>query len=289
MSASAASQRGRTFEASETHDVAGRRFRIRVLTAGRRGDPPLVLLHDLLTSHTSWDDVVPALARHHFVIAPDLPGFGDSEKPNPSAYPYTVEALAEDVADVTAAFRAGPAVVIGHGLGGSIAVTLASEHPELVASLVLIAPLTYPRVIKLAERAMYLPVLGPLAVKPILGAKTLRGRLAHAHAHQTPSARARVDTWLRALRGVEGRESGIASLVATADLRQVGARLSRIHKRALVVWGRDDPVVPATHGQRIVRELKGARLTVLDAGHSPHEERPDVVAALLLRFIDEKR
>ena len=76
-----------------TRDVAARGARIRFVEAGH--GPPLVLVHDYLSSHVAWDDVLPRLAQRFRVVVPDLPGFGDSEKPPPGRYRYGFDGFSE--------------------------------------------------------------------------------------------------------------------------------------------------------------------------------------------------
>ena len=99
-------------------DVTARGIRIRVLEAGDERAPALVLVHGLFASHRSFEDVIESLGERFHVIAPDLPGFGESEKPSPTRYAYGVEAHAESVADLIAAFGVGRASVLGHAMGG---------------------------------------------------------------------------------------------------------------------------------------------------------------------------
>src|SRR5215207_3686439 len=125
-------------------DVTARGVRTRVLEAGVGNGPALVLIHGFLTSHMTFDEVIDALAARFHVIAPDLPGFGESEKPNPARYAYGIETFAEAIADLIAAFDIGRASILGHSMGGAVALTLAGAHAELVHRLVLVDTLCYP-------------------------------------------------------------------------------------------------------------------------------------------------
>src|SRR5271154_5138700 len=99
----ASSDGGGPLPAGVLRDVSARGVRTRVLEAGSDRSPALVLIHGLFTSHRSFEDLIEALAPRFHVIAPDLPGFGESEKPSPARYPYGVEAHAESIADLIAA------------------------------------------------------------------------------------------------------------------------------------------------------------------------------------------
>jgi pimeloyl-ACP methyl ester carboxylesterase len=81
------------------------------------------------------------------------------------------------------------------------------------------------------------------------------------------------------------REAAYATLQSLADTRTLVALLPRVHAPALVVWGRNDRLLPVAHGRRLSRELPHARLEILDSGHSPHEELPAVFAKIAREFL----
>ncbi len=155
-------------------DVTVRGVRVRAIEAGSPDAPPLVLVHGFLVNHSEFDDILPALAERYHVIAPDLPGFGDSEKPSPSRYAYGIDVFAEAIADLLAAFGVGRARVIGHSMGGAIALTVAALHAELVDRLVLVDPLTYPFPLSVKARIPLLPVVGGIVFKQLYGRSLFR-------------------------------------------------------------------------------------------------------------------
>jgi pimeloyl-ACP methyl ester carboxylesterase len=271
-------------------DVTVRGVRVRAELIGSADLPPLFLLHDVLTSRLEWRDIDDELARRFHVIAPDLPGFGESEKPSPARFSYGVEAFAESVADLFAAFGAGRTAVVGHGLGGAIAITLAASFPELVSRLVLIDPLCYPFPLGLRARALLAPVLGSIAFKQLYGRAAFRARFRESvFGPGAAVPEERVDQHYDLFNTPESRESAHAVLRATLDTRPVVARLSRVTAPSLVVWGRDDRIFPAALAPRLAREIRGARLALLDTGHSPHEERAEELLAVLVPFLEGKR
>src|SRR5687767_5597245 len=95
-------------------------------------------------SHWTWRDVLPALVREHDVIAIDLPGFGESDRPSPSAFSYDAAAFASITDEVMAQLGVSRAVVIGHSMGGGAALSLAARRPQRVAGLVLISAACLP-------------------------------------------------------------------------------------------------------------------------------------------------
>lgn len=267
-----------------------RGVRVRAVEAGEPGAPPLVLVHGFLVSHAEFDDVIDALATRFHVIAPDLPGFGDSEKPSPSRYPYGIEAFAESVADLMAAFGVGRAHVLGHSMGGAVALTLAAHHAELVNRLVLVDCLSYPFPLGWKARVPLMPVIGGIVFKQLYGRAMFRSYFrddVFSRSVQLPLAR--IDAFYDKFNAPAARESAFTVMHGILDTRPVVARVGRVRSPTLVVWGRDDKIFPLLNGQKLAREIHGASLEVLETGHSPHEERPSEFLAAVVPFLEGTR
>jgi pimeloyl-ACP methyl ester carboxylesterase len=95
----------------------------------------------------------------------------------------------------------------------------------------------------------------------------------------------RIDDFYDSFNSPAARGSALATLRSAADTRAVAAQTSRIQTPTLVVWGGRDVMAPVRHGQRLAREIRGARFELLDTGHAPQEERPAQLAKLLTRFL----
>jgi pimeloyl-ACP methyl ester carboxylesterase len=271
-------------------DVNARGVRTRAVTAGNPKKPALLLVHDFLVSHLEWEEVIEPLSEHFYVVAPDLPGFGESEKPNPARYAYTVEALAEAVVDVIAALGVGRTAIAGHGLGAAIAITIAAQHAELVQRLVLEAALCYPPPRRIAPQLSGVPVLGGIFFKQFYSRAMFRSyfqKLVFGPKTEVPLAR--VDRHYELLSTPNARESAHAMMHAMFDSRPVVARLGRIQMPALVVWGHDDRLLPVSHAQRLAHEIAGAKLQIMDTGHSPHEEDPRGFVEHVTQFLLGRR
>lgn len=269
-----------------TRDVTASGVRLRVVERG--AGPKLVLLHSSFMDHSTWNRVAGELSAEYTVITPDLPGYGESEKPVPSRFPYDVDAFTSAIADLYAALSLGRATVVGHGLGGSIALTLAARHPELVSELVVIDPIAEPPSTWAYGRLAHLPLAGSLVFKQLLG-RGLFGAYFRELFLGDPAAvsNQRLDAYYDAFNTPAARSSVLATLRATVDTRPVAAQTSRIQKPTLVLWGRRDRLLPASVGQRLAREIRGARFELLDAGHAPQEERPQEVTDAVRRFLRE--
>ena len=207
-------------------DVTARGVRTRVLEAGSDRSPALVLVHGLFTSHRSFEDIIGPLTARFHVIVPDLPGFGESEKPSPSRYGYGVEAHAEAIADLIAAFGVGRASVLGHAMGGAVAMTLAAEHPEPVQRLVLEDPLAYPHRMSLRARPPLVPILGGIVFKQLYGRAMFHAMFGdEMYAPGAAPPLERIDWHYDIFNSPAARESAHAVMLATLDTRAVVARL----------------------------------------------------------------
>jgi pimeloyl-ACP methyl ester carboxylesterase len=248
--------------------------------------PPLLLVHGYLGSGAVWEDAMPALARRFRVIAPDLPGFGESEKPAPAKYPYGYDGFAESLVDLVAGLRVGRVSACGHAMGGAVALVLAAQHPDLVEKLVLVDPIVYGARRGAMASAATVPVLGPILFKQMYGRATFRRFFPDGA--EGDGASARVERLFAAFDAPAAREAAYATMLATLDTRPLVASVPRVAAPTLVAWGRDDRAVPVDHGRRLARELRRARFEVFDCGHSPAEEVPDAFAAVTTAFLTEE-
>lgn len=271
----------------EWRDVSARKLRMRCAMFG--DGPPLLLLHGLLMDHGAWDDVIPGLARHYRVIAPDLPGFGESEKPPPTRFDYGVEAFMECVADLISALGIGRTHVIGHGLGGAIALTLAAQNAEFVDKLVLVDAHVFGQGQRAASRTFSWPVLGSFFFKQLYGRRLFRGYFRdRIFSPGFPLPVAQVDRFYDMFNTPAARESALATLTALEDTRSTVARLGRVKAPTFVVWGAGDSFQPPQVGQRLAREVNAARFSVMDSGAAPHMEQSKAFVESVLSFFLEK-
>jgi len=269
-------------------DVKVQGVRLRVAEAGE--GPVVVLLHGLFMDHRTWDAVAGDLSREFRVVAPDLPGFGTSEKPPANRFRYDVDSFAEVIADLYAGLELGRAAVVGHALGGAVAIALAARHPELVSRLVLVDSMCFEAPLDLRRRIALLPVVGGFVLKQLWSRGTFRGLFKDAVLSGTGATfLEKVDRYYDAFNGPASRGSALATLRATHDTRAVVAQTARVTAPTLVVWGRNDRNFPPRLGRRLAHEIHGAGFELMDAGHSPHEECPEQFAAILLRFLRDER
>lgn len=265
-------------------DVSARGARIRFVEAG--AGPPLLFVHDFAANREMWTASIVRLAQTFRVVAPDLPGFGASEKPDPHRYGYGWDAFSDSMFDLVAALGLGRIHVCGHGMGGGVALSLAANHPALVHKLVLVSAVVFPPAEQALERAGRVPLVGGLLWRQVMGHALFRSYVqstVYSGATRVPIGR--TEELFDAFNAPAGRQAAHATLVAIADTRPLVARLPRVGADTLVIWGRDDAIAPVEHGRRLARELHG-RFEVLECGRCPPDEAPDEFATAVTSFLE---
>ena len=265
-------------------DVGG--ARLYCYAAGRRGDGvPVVLLHGFPTSSHLWSGVVPLLPEGHRVLVVDLLGFGRSDRP--AGLPVDLRAHAERVIGLLDLLRIERACVVGHELGGAVAQQVAVRWPTRVSHLALVSPAAFDcwpaRELRLA-RAM-LPLTRHLP--PTFLLSLLRRDLGRGYVDQERGLRS-VDIYLRPFASPEGREALVAHLAQldAASTAALAERLDAVVAPTAIVWGADDPFLPASVGKRLQSAIPGATLHVLpELRHFLPEEAPRQVASHLTELL----
>ena len=254
--------------------------------------PAILLIHGITSSSRTWRDVIGGLAERHTVIAPDLLGHGRSGKPRGD---YSIGAYASGLRDLLAVLGIRNATVVGHSLGGGIAMQFAYQFPDRLDRLVLIDSGGLGEEVSVALRAATLP--GAELVLPFLFGPMTRqaGRLA---------GRALSRLGVRGNANVRGLAEGLDSL-ADADARRafvhtarsvIDPRGQRVDARdrlylsegvsTMLVWGEKDRIIPPHHGRRAHELMPHSRLEIFPgAGHFPHNDDPERFVAVLTDFV----
>ena len=270
----------------------GHRVRFRQTGSG----PVLVLIHGITGSSQTWSDVIPALAEHHTVVAPDLLGHGESAKPRGD---YSLGAYASSVRDLLTVLGHERATIVGHSLGGGVAMQFAYQFPERTERLVLVSSGGLGTEVALLLRLATLPgseyVLPLLCTRRLVDAgASVAGFFGRLGLRPSPDAE-EMATGFASLGDIETRQAFIHTVRAIMDIggQRVSAR-DRLYLAAgvpmLIVWGERDPMIPAAHGHAAHEAVPGSRLEVFaDAGHFPHRDEPGRFADILLDFIATTR
>ena len=251
----------------------------------------ILLLHGIAGSSQTWRSLIALLSRKYRVVAPDLLGHGNSTKPRAD---YSLGALSVLVRDILDELGIARATLVGHSLGGGIAMQFVYQHPEYVQRMVLIASGGLGPDVGMLLRLASLP--GAELVLPVIAPRQLVG----------PGDR--LWSWLRKI-GVEARRGeelwGHYSSLADGPTRRAFLRtlrsvvdhrgqavtaLTKLNSRTdfpvMAIWGERDNIIPVKHAYAAQEIRPDVRLEVLaHVGHFPHAERPAEVADLIDDFI----
>ncbi len=256
--------------------------------------PPLLLLHGIGDSADTWRTVVPGLAEHYTVIAPDLLGHGLSDRPRAD---YSVAAYACGVRDLLSVLDVERVSVIGHSLGGGVGMQFAYQFPERCERLVLVssggAGRQTNQLLRLlatpgAETA--LPLLGVPGTRQFIGVLVFAlralgtdlgrdaqdlGRLFDAFPDRTARS-----AFVRTLRSAVDRHGQVVTMLDRCYLAE--------GIPTLLIWGGRDAVIPVAHGQVLNQAMPGSRLEIFpEAGHFPHHADPRRFLRVVQDFLGE--
>jgi pimeloyl-ACP methyl ester carboxylesterase len=243
--------------------------------------PPVVLIHGMVNSSRHWEKVALALAERHTVIAPDLIGHGDSATPRGD---YSLGAHAAVIRDLLSAIGVDRASIVGHSLGGGVAMQFFWQFPQRTQRLVLVSSGGLGHEVSPLLRSMALPGI-ELAVAAAANPGVVRA-LASTGRQGRVIARA-----LRPLSQPGARRAFLHTLRSVIDMR--GQRVSATDRLyllesmpTLIVWGERDNTIPIEHGRAAHRAIPRSRFRTLPkAAHFPHLEDPEGLARVLDEFL----
>ena len=253
----------------------------------------LVLIHGMAGTAENWSRVIEPLGLRHAVIAPDFPGHGLSA---PGGGDYSLGSLASGLRDLLLTLGHERATLVGHSLGGGVAMQFTYQFPEMVERLVLVSSGGLGPDVSPILRAAALPgadlfISATAGVGQRVGSTLGRGlgliglrpsadvaEVTRAYASLADGERRRA--FLATLRSVVGTEG---QRVAALDRLYLAEALP-----LLIVWGDRDPIIPVAHAEEAHRELSSSRLEVFEnVGHMPQLEEPGRFVAVLERFLAE--
>jgi pimeloyl-ACP methyl ester carboxylesterase len=273
---------------TKTIEVHGHQIAYRSAGEG----PVILLVHGMAGSSATWKPLIPLLAAHSTVIAPDLPGHGRSAKPRGD---YSLGASASFLRDLITALGHDRVTIVGQSLGGGIAMQFCYQFPERVARLVLVGSGGLGEEVMPVLRALAAPgadlLMTPAFLPWFRDAGNALGRaLAKIGLRPSPQA---YEMWraYASLTDASSRSAFVQTLRAVIDMH--GQRISAHDKLylsarlpSMIVWGDRDPVIPVSHAHAAHEALPASRLEVFEGcGHFPHFEDPSRFAAVLLDFV----
>jgi len=240
---------------------------------------PVILIHGLADNSAIWDSVIPALAVRFRVIVVDQIGFGRSDK---LLLNYRVSTLVDFLDGLMSELKIQRASLVGNSLGGWVAAAFALAHPERVERLVLSDAAGYAGLAKTMDpRALHALRLASREDIRYLGPLTFHDKRFYE------------DIDLAFKERVTAGDSYTVAQLLDAMIRGddvLDNRLQAINQATLVLWGRDDKLIPLSFGERFHQEIAGSQLRVIDhCGHMPQVECPKEFATAMLQFLSETK
>ncbi|KUH81074.1 MULTISPECIES: alpha/beta fold hydrolase [unclassified Mycobacterium] len=259
------------------------------------GEEALLLIHGMAGSSETWRAVIPQLSRKYRVVAPDLLGHGQSDKPRGD---YSLGAFAVWLRDLLDELKISRATVVGQSLGGGVAMQFVYQHPDRCQRLVLISSGGLGpdvgwtlRLLSAPGSEFLLPLIAPRAI--LAAGNRLRNWFSTAGIQSPRGA----EMWsaYSSLADAQTRHAFLRTLRSVVDYRgQAVSALNRLHVASempvMAIWGDQDRIIPVDHAYMAQEARPECRLEVLEGvGHFPHVERPSEVVDLLDDFITTTR
>lgn len=251
---------------------------------------PVLLIHGFGASTFTWRHVAPELAQTHRVIAVDLKGFGQSDKPLDERYSVfdQAELLAQlienkDLRDLT---------IVGHSFGGGVALLLALEANQRlggrIARLVLLDSIAFPQQIPMFFRLLDMPLVSQVGVRMVPPLVQTRVALQIAYFDDSKIDPEEVEIYAAPLKTAAGKHAIIHSArqIVPEDIAELSERYKTIALPTLILWCDHDRIVPLDVGLKLRRTLPNSTLRLVEScGHMPQEEQPESTLQLLKGFI----
>ena len=251
---------------------------------------PIVLLHGLGASSFTWHLIAPALAKTNRVIAIDLKGFGESDKPLDDRYSIFDQAKLVD--DFITRRKLRDVTLVGHSFGGGVALAVAlnqmDEGKHQIEKLVLIDSVAYRQPLPFFFQVLRMPIIGELGMSLVPPEVQLTRALSIAYYKDEKVTADTVNHYASALHSEGGRHAlfhTINSLDPDAA-EQISQRYPMLKTPALLLWCDHDKIVPLKFGKRLATDLPNAKIHVIeDCGHIPHEEQPEATLRAIQSFV----
>lgn len=256
-------------------------LRLSYLRAGHRG-PAVVLLHGWGAFKELWWSTLLALEPSFRAFALDLPAHGSSP---PVAHSITMHSLAHLVADFCAAQGLVSIILVGHSMGGNVALELALLRPDLVSRLVLVDPAVdahlMPGYVRFHTHSVYGWALLRIRLALSKKLRPLGIRIPHLHGGGW------IRPWLRRSYYMRNNDpEGMHRLLNGLYTNPLGQRAGQVCVSTLVITGQLDRLVPAAHSRRLASGIPGARFVEIPGAiHNPMDERPQAFERVLLDFL----
>jgi pimeloyl-ACP methyl ester carboxylesterase len=265
-------------------------IRLHYQEAGDEDGPPIILIHGFISSNLIWSGTLLPLANAGYrVIAPDLPGYGYSDKP--AGAEYTISSQAQAVVGLMDRLKIAKAIVVGASYGGAVAATIALDHPERVDKLILVGAVSNdePKK-KLLLRISRFPVVGDVVTPLFLGSRwVLRKRMQDMYRRVGKPVNERVVASRHHLLVTANVHRAMIRTARRWSANRIEREASLIRPPTLLVWGDDDTHIPITEALKLRDAIPNSKLIVFQrCGHLPPTEYPEKFVEVIADFCGTK-
>jgi pimeloyl-ACP methyl ester carboxylesterase len=252
---------------------------------------PVLLIHGFGASSYSWRHVIEPLAQKNRVITIDLKGFGDSPKPRDDAYSVYEQArlvrnfiLENDLKNLH---------IVGHSYGGGVALAvsiyLSASNPGLQKSLVLIDSVAYPQELPGFVKILATPVLGPIITYAMPNTFQVKNLLQIVYFNDDLIPQEAIDHYAADLGKPDAKYALLTSVrqMLPTDLQQFSENYASLTIPTLIIWSREDEIVPLAVGKRLHENIPDSKLVIMSGvGHAVQEEKPSLLLPHLRNFLE---
>ena len=251
------------------------------------------MLHGFGASLYTWRDLIPAFTTSNKLILIDLKGFGKSPKPKDKL--YRIQDQADLVHQFIVEHDLRELTLVGHSMGGGVALLvslmLVKEKSDRLSRLVLIDSAAFRQDLPAFIAVLRIPIIGWIAFSLLSNRKKARISLKKCYFDDTKITQDQVRAYAEPL----SSDGGVYALFRTAkklipeNIDQISSQYNQIMVPTLIMWGRNDEVVPLEIGQRLHEAIANSEFTIIDqCGHIPHEEKPVETIEALRSFLQRK-
>lgn len=254
-------------------------YRVRFLEDGLSKSENIMLLHGLGASAERWERVMPIFAQHFHVVAPDIIGFGYSDKPEVN---YTMPFFVDFVKDFANTLGMEHLNLIGASLGGHIAAEFAITSKNMLEKLVLVTPAGI-----MKEATPVLKYYIATALYPAFD----NAKEAFQRMGGDPKALdlVYVRDFVNRMQLPNAKYAFMSSIMGSKAAPSLSGRLGKIEAPTLIVWGEKYRMIPPKYADRFHREIKGSQLAIIkSSGHTPYFERPEAFSQPVLGFLKDE-
>lgn len=250
-------------------------YKIRYLEQGG-SDGNVVLVHGLGASAERWAGVIPCLGKKYRVIAPDLIGYGGSDKPSVD---YTPEFFTKFIFDFLDALGISKTSMVGSSLGGQIVAECAITQNKIVQKIVLVSP---SGIMKSST-----PTLDSYTMAALYpnrdGAKTAFQMMTGSDKEIDPQI---IESFVERMSQPNAKMAFMSTVLGLKNSPVITEKLSKISVTTLLIWGRHDSMIPIKYSKDFVSSIKNCKYVVMEnCGHTPHVEDPEKFSDIVLEFL----